>query len=129
MSELARRMDVYWTAAALHVEQLEKAGLVRTVHGGRRRALFAADIPTSISAEAPALLSEPACRRVALAIVDKPGMRVWELCNALGMSERAVYHHVKRLADAELVSAKGVKGYDGLGPTLALLSLLSLNDA
>lgn len=125
MSELARRVDLSWTGAALHVDQLEQAGLTRSVLGGRRRALFATNIPLSIAPEAPALLAEPACRAVALAIIDRPGMRVWELCEEIGTSERSAYHHVLRLTKAGLIASTNARLYQGLTATTELLALLA----
>lgn len=129
VSQLARRAGVYWTAATFHVGQLERGGLVRSVLGGRRRALFATKIPQNIPPDAPALLAEPSCRQVAEAIIDRPGMRVCELCERLGMSERAVYHHVKRLTGAGLIVSSKPRGYFQLSPTEALLALLAKENA
>lgn len=128
MSEIARRVALSWTAAALHVDQLERAGIASSIHGGRRRALFATDIPLTISPEAPALLAEPACRLVALAIIDRPGMRVWELCEETGTSERSAYHHVLRLTKAGLIASTNVRLYHGLTATPELLALLADSD-
>ena len=104
ISEIARRMDNYWTSAAFHVKNLERAGLVETRRTGRRRLVFPSNGKDAQELAQDSLLAEPQCVRVASAIVAHPGRRVPELCRLTGMSARAVYHHVKRLADAGLVT-------------------------
>jgi DNA-binding transcriptional ArsR family regulator len=125
VSELARLAGMYWTSAAAHVEQLRQAGLVRAVRVGRRRVLFSSQILEAEAADAPGILGEPSCRRVAVAIAAHPRQRVWELCESTGMSERAVYHHVKRLVAAGLVATSKTGAYRGLEATPRLLACLS----
>lgn len=128
VSELARRADMYWTSAALHAAALERAGLVQSVLVGRRRSIFPVENRSALGTPAAALLSEPACRRVAEGIVRYPDLRVWELCDILQMSERAVYHHVKRLVNAGLVSSTRPGMYRGLRALPALERLLPTDD-
>lgn len=120
ISEAARRLDLYWTAVALHVDRLVSAGLVRSMRVGRRRILVPADAALD-EAAFPEILCEPACARVAMAIVANPGMPVWELCELTGMTERAVYHHVKRLVDHGLARSAKPGSYAGLEPSPSLL--------
>lgn len=120
ISEAARRLDLYWTAVALHVDRLVSAGLVRSTRVGRRRILVPADM-TLDETIFPDILCEPACARVAIAIVANPGTRVWELCELTGMTERAVYHHVKRLVDVGLARSAKPGSYAGLEPSASLL--------
>jgi DNA-binding transcriptional ArsR family regulator len=122
MSDVARAAGMSWAATALHVDQLTAEGLVRSARVGRRRVLFVAPADGA-DALARGLLAEPACLRVARAIVAHPRLPVYELSFVAGMSERAVYHHLKRLLDAGLV--EGRRGYRGLRATPALLSLLA----
>lgn len=124
MSELAREVGAFWTSAGIHVARLESAGLVRSLRVGRRRVLVSADLP-ELHLPFPAVLSEPACRVVALAIARNPGLRVWELGELTHMSDRAVYHHVKRLADTGLIESIRPSGYRGLTATPELLAWLS----
>ncbi|HUR69811.1 MAG TPA: winged helix-turn-helix transcriptional regulator [Candidatus Thermoplasmatota archaeon] len=124
MSELGRALGLYWPSVALHVGRLESEGLVQSLRAGRRRVL----VPRLASATEtpfPDVLSEPACRVVALAIAARPGSRVWEVCEATEMSGRAVYHHVKRLVDAGLVASSRPSRHRGLSATPALLAWLA----
>lgn len=124
VSELARAAGMFWTAAALHIEQLERAGLVRTVRVGRARALFAASALHEVEAANAALLSEVACLRVARAVVQHPRLRVWELASRTGMSERATYHHLRRLVAAGLVTSRTTRGYREIEASPTLLACL-----
>lgn len=124
VSEVAGKLDLYWTSAALQVNRLVSAGLVISVLVGRRRLLFPAEGTGALSSRSRGLLAEPACRRVAVAIAKRPHLRVWELCELLSMSERAVYHHVKRLASAGLVTSTS-RLYRGLEPSPQLLQFLA----
>lgn len=117
VSELARATSTNWTAAAYHVGQLARAGLIRTLKSGRSRLLFPTSMTLDVVHEACGLLAESSCVRVAQAIIEHPGRRVWEICEITNMSERAVYHHVKRLVDSGLVTTAVGRSYRGLCAT------------
>ncbi|MFA5860667.1 MAG: helix-turn-helix domain-containing protein [Candidatus Thermoplasmatota archaeon] len=57
--------------------------------------------------------------------MDQPGLRVWKLGEVLSMSDRAVYHHVKRLVAAGLVETKKAGAYHGLEATPLLMAVTS----
>lgn len=126
VSELARRLSLHWNSVALHVEVLRQAGLVASVRVGRRRVILPWALLHQAGTEGPGPLGEPACRRVAELICRLPHRQVWEIVELSGMSERAVYHHVKRLADAKLVATSKPGTYRGLRPTPRLLALVGL---
>lgn len=121
VSELARAVGAYRTTIAFHVDRLRAAGLVRAVHAGRRVVLFASERDATWDDLVHALLSEPACRVVAAALVERPGARAWELCDQLDMSERAVYHHVHRLVAAGLVETVWRGAHRGLAASPRLV--------
>lgn len=122
MSRIARATGLYWTTVAFHVARLTASGDVRTVRGGRYRMLFPRgdDVATN---EQRALLAEPSCRRVALAILAGPGLRIADIRARTGLSERAVYHHVKRLVEFGLVTRR-TTGYRALEAAPRLVDLL-----
>lgn len=125
VSELARGAGIFWTSAALHVEHLHKAGLVRTFRVGRLRVVVSTDFPQGESSDHSGILAEPACLRVATAIARSPEARVWELSALTGMSDRAIYHHLKRLVEAGLISTRKRGGYHGLEATPLLHAYLT----
>lgn len=124
VSKIAREVGLYWSTVALHVERLTRAGLVRSTRVGRRRVLFSSTEANGESAVQRGLLAEDACRRVAVAVVEHPRTPIFELSHRTGISERALYHHVKRLVEAELLSTSKERFYRGLEPTPRLLALL-----
>lgn len=128
VSEIARRVDMFWTSVALHVAHLERAGLVRAIRAGRRRVVFPRTPLALEGGPDLALLSEPSCLAVARAIVAHPDRRVWEIGEITSMSERAVYHHVKRLIDAGLVGKRGTSAFRGLRPTDRLIAWIEHRD-
>lgn len=129
VSALARRLGMYWTSVALQVGHLARAGLVRSVRSGRRRVLFTAHALDSMAdARGLILLAEPACLRVARAIAAVPDQRIYELVERIPMSERALYHHVKRLVEAELVLSSKQGGYRGLRASPRLIAWLAMAD-
>lgn len=127
VSELARAAGVHWASAAVQIERLRAEGRVETVRIGRRRVVFPVDRARDDQARL-AILGEPACLRVARGIVEHPDLRVWELSDAIQMSERAVYHHVKRLVAARLVESTRPGAYRGLRATSELLRALERED-
>ena len=129
MSEIARRCDMYWTTVALHIERLRQDDLVASIRVGRRRVLFPRSLLDQVASEGIGLLGEPACRRVALAILQQPRSRVWELCEITGMSERSVYHHVQRLVGAGLVKSDKERAYRGLEADPRLAAIFHLRTA
>lgn len=124
VSEVARALDTLWTTAAFHVERLESARLVASARIGRRRVLFPAERIAWDMLEARGLLAEAPCRAVARAIAERPRVGITDLCSATGLSERAVYHHVKRLVDAGLVRPAFARSYGALEPTASLAQAL-----
>lgn len=124
VSDVARRLGLYWTSAALHIGHLTKAGLIASTRIGRRRVLVPAAGPDLDFGFELGLLAEGSCRRVALAILEHPGRSVLDLCGLTGMSERAVYHHVKRLEEAGLVVKRTKLAHRGLDPAPRLFLAL-----
>lgn len=124
LSDLGRRLALRWGAASFHVARLEAGGLVRTVRIGRRRLVYALDASIAAYPEEHAALHEPACRRLALAIIEHPGSSVSRLVEHTGLSPRVVYHHAKRLLDLGLIASSSPGAYRGLRASGKLFALL-----
>lgn len=123
--DLARRAGTTWPNAKYHVVRLENAGLVRSIVLGRRRLVFSADDMTGADvAEARMLLAQPSARRIAAFLVDHPGVGLAELLAGTGLSQRAVYYHLKKFLDAGLVEHSNEARYRGLRPTPLLYRAL-----
>lgn len=125
ISDLVRRLSMNWTLVRFHVVRLESLGLVQSLRVGRRRLLFATPLADPASSARYGLLAEPACLEVAKCIIAHPGQRVADYVELTAMSERAVYHHVRRLAEAGLVASKKRRLYEALSPTPELCALFA----
>lgn len=124
LHELARRAGVTWANARYHTLRLEAAGLIRTRVVGRRRLCFLQEEGQEDLVEARALLDEPTARLLAVYFVDHPGASIVRAIRETGMSQRAVYHHVKRFVEAGLLAKADDRSYRGLVPTSRLYSAL-----
>lgn len=123
---LLARLDMGWGTLHHHLRRLEEAGLLHTRVAGRRRLAYPG--PAGEHAhpleKGRAILAGPLTRRVAEAILARPGVGIEELLEALGESPRAVYYHVKRLVDAGLVQRDPRLRCAFLTPTPLLAELL-----
>ncbi len=124
VSDLARLLGVYRAAVRFHLLRLERLGLVRAFPVGRRTLIFMVAAQGGDDLAFRALLAEPACHRVADAIAQNPGLRVVELTRVSGISERALYHHLKQLVSAGLVVRTRSQYFVRFQPSAKLLELL-----
>ena len=123
LSELRRRAGMGWGVFDHHLQRLEREGLVQTVRAGRFRLVYPAGFPTD---EDGALLNTPTTRRIALAILARPGISIRVMARDLGLSDRIVYYHVNRLVAAGLVRSTSQFHYRGLSGTGRLAGLLGV---
>lgn len=121
LSDLVTLLGLGWGSVYLHLQALEKEGAVTVQHAGRRRILFAGDAHSPPEA---ALLRGRSARVVAEAVLERPGVDVLGICDATGLSPRAVYYHVRRLAMAGLVESQARTRHAALQPTEGLRGLL-----
>lgn len=122
---LSDRVGMNANSLSYHAFRLEIEGFLVQVRAGRRLLLFPPHYLDEMDPADVVLLAEPACRRVALAIVEHPRLTVNELVELLGDSHRSVYHHVKRLRDAGLVAAADPTRHRGLVAAPRLLGIVS----
>lgn len=120
---LAAELTISWGTLSYHLARMENAGLILTRRAGRRRLVFPAQ-PGDVDEEDLVLLREGTSRRVALLVVERPGLDVRDVQQALGITARAAYHNVKRLRDAGLVTGRYPRKYAGLRATPKLYALL-----
>lgn len=125
LGELKEALGVGWGTLYYHVNLLERAGLVRTVVSGRRKLVFPGvgeRDPREVAGRS--LLVGPTARRVARAIVERPGRSLAEVGAAAGENPRVAYYHVRRFVEAGLVSSSSRTRYAGLAPTRLLERVL-----
>lgn len=123
-TRLAAELGISWGTLAYHLTRMERAGLLFTRRAGRRRLIFPPREP-GVDEEDVVLLGEGTSRRICLLLVERPGLDVRQVQEALGITARAAYHNVKRLRDAGLVEGRSPRKYAGLRPTPKLYALLA----
>lgn len=124
LQELAKRLAVPMGTLRHHVDDLVKAGHVRTMRVGRRRIAYPAGAYVEEFNEDRALLQEESSRRVVAAILACQPCGIMDIVEHSGLSQRVVYHHAKRLLDAGLIVRGSNAHYRGLRPTPRLFALL-----
>lgn len=123
-TRLAEDLGISWGTLSYHLVRMERAGLLATRRAGRRRLVFPSQM-SDTNEEDVVLLREGTSRRIALLIVERPGLDIAALQKELGITARAAYHNVKRLRDAGLVEGRHPRKYAGLRATPKLYGLLS----
>lgn len=123
VAEVAKHLQSSWGATHYHVRRLVEEGRLRSVRIGRRRLLLPAAVAAPTDMEARTLLLDPARRAIALALAERGEARAAELAARGFASARAVYHHLQRLRDAGLATARVGRAMR-FAPTAALLALL-----
>lgn len=120
------RLGMGWGTLHHHLKRLEDAGLLHTRAAGRRRLVYPGPAAETIPAleKGRAILAGRTTRRVADAILARPGVGIEQLVVGLGESPRAVYYHVKRLVDAGLALPDPQARYAFLMPGPLLRDLL-----
>lgn len=124
LGEAARRLGIAWGTLSYHVRLMDARREIFVQRVGRRTLLYASAPPLDELPELRALLREPATRKVAIAVARGRAAGVNALIERTGESPRVVYHHLKRLIDAGLVTSAAPRRHRGLAATPRLLALL-----
>lgn len=124
VSALKETLGLNWGPLYHHLGKLRAARLLDARQVGRLRLLYPGS-RTKAGLEHHALLRGQSARRLALAIRASPGMEAGALSAALGVSPRAVYHHLKRLHGAGLIESPTSGRYKALRSTPLLESCLA----
>ena len=98
MTEVARRLHTKKTTLHYHVASLEASGALASRRVGRYRIL----VPDAGAPDVDALAA-PGRRRVAEAVVARPGVHQAEVARAVGLARSTVHHHVAALVAAGLI--------------------------
>jgi predicted transcriptional regulator len=124
-TRLVADLGIGWSTLYHHVNALEAQGRIRAASAGRHTFLYpagmAGDPRLSVQRS---VLSGGRARLVAAEAARTPGHDVGSLAEALDISPRVVYHHVRRLVEAGLLRSSMARRYRDLAPTEPLLALL-----
>lgn len=124
-TRIVAALDIGWSTLYHHVKALEAQGFIRVASAGRHTFFYPAGMAGDLrlSVQRSVLLGGRA-RLVAEEAARSPGHDVGTLSDALGISPRVVYHHVRRLVETGLLASSMKKRYRDLVPTEELLTLL-----
>lgn len=124
-TRLVEELGIGWSTLYHHVNALEAQGRVRASSAGRHTFLYPAGMAGDprLSVQRSVLAGGRA-RLVAAEAARVPGHDVGSLAEALGISPRVVYHHVRRLVEAGLLTSSMPRRYRDLAPTEPLRALL-----
>lgn len=127
LSHLLTRLDVGWSTLYRELDQLEKAGLIKSRKRGRHCLVYPAvgdNAPVKVPLTQAILLQGKTAREIANRISKKPGQDMESLAEALELSPRVVYYHLRRLVEGKLVKSSSTTRYRDLAPTPVLQDLL-----
>lgn len=127
LSHLLTRLDVGWSTLYRELDQLEKAGLIKSRKRGRHCLVFPAvgeNAPVKVPLTQAILLQGKTAREIASRIAKKPGQDMETLAEHLDLSPRVVYYHLRRLVEGKLIKSSSTTRYRDLTPTPVLQDLL-----
>lgn len=119
----ASRLGMPLTLLHYHAARLAATQEILRIRAGRHIRLFPMEWTYHVLAEDLALIQEETALRIVRTICESPGLRIADLIERTGYSQRVVYFHVKRLRDAGLVLAASGQ-HLGLRPDPRLFTLL-----
>lgn len=123
--ELKNRTGRSWGAIYHHLDRLQKAGDIRIVSAGRRRVIVPSSSPlTPAEVAGTALIRGASAEQIARAIARGEAHTVAHLAGRVGMSQRAVYYHVRQLIAAGLVTSGSLTRRRDLRATPLLLAVV-----
>lgn len=112
-----------WGSFYCHLNDLQRERLIETVAVGHRSLLYPEGHDKSHAARRAILLGATV-RKIAMAIREHPGSSVRDIILETGESPRVVYHHVRRLAELELVIFRARTSHHDIWATDLLHDLL-----
>lgn len=126
LSHLLTRLDVGWSTLYRELGELENAGLVTSKKRGRHCLVFPSgqEVAGRGALSQTILLQGRTAREIAHRISKKPGQDMESLAEALDLSPRVVYYHLRRLVEGKLIKSSSTTRYRDLAPTPALNELL-----
>jgi predicted ArsR family transcriptional regulator len=106
LNELAARLGVYWNTVHHHVKVLCRKGLLHVEDRGWRHELYPMATPPEHRAWLRALHDKDSSQVLA-ALLEEPGIGVYQLSDDLGLSRKVIRAHLARLMEDGLVDKVG----------------------
>lgn len=118
LAEIRERVPVGWGTVWYHIQKLAKADLIRIIPSGKRKIVVRVNsAPTAVEVRALAVLRGSTARKISRYIQRNPESSVSAISEALGLSTRVAYYHVKVLLEVGLLSSSSPTRHFGLRAT------------
>lgn len=100
--EVQRAAGTGWGETVYHLDRLTSGGLLHRERSGHQDHYFVASVPLG-DRRLLRLARSPSARRLLVALLDRPGSTVPDLCAATGLSEGRLSVHLRRLVETTSV--------------------------
>jgi DNA-binding transcriptional ArsR family regulator len=127
LGELRLKVDLGWGALYHHLHKLEEGALIEVRNVGRLNLVYLRGAEEQRDILACSLLRGTTARLLAEEILRRPGRSVPDLVETTGESPRVVYYHVKRLAEAGLITSPSRFRHVELSPSPHLPRFLAMS--
>lgn len=104
--ELCDRVGAGWGNTVYHLQRLEQAGFVTSEKQGHHRRFYKNGDVEQSDIEALGVLKNDNASKIARYLVDKPGSKQKEVCEALDISPSLAHKWISRLEEQDLVESE-----------------------
>lgn len=126
---LRARLGVAWGTAVYHLERLERHGLVVSHRQGNHRRYFVAGSREAVARESLSVLHAVTARRLAQAVMARPGASQSDLCDVVGVRGPVASKYLRRLEHQRLVRSETRNRFRCYYPTTPLRELAAMPGA
>ncbi len=128
LTGLRKLMDLSWGTTVYHLRLLEDRSLITSVVGQGKRHFFMnsnGSHNAQLREAVAALAGRETTQRLVGAIMSEPGLSQRELARRVGVSDRVVTHHMRRLRKFSLVETQRDNGRMRCHPTSLLAEAMA----
>lgn len=104
--ELAERVDAGWGNTTYHLQRLEQADFVRSEKQGHHRRFYRTGEVQEDDIEALGVLKNDNANQIARYLIEQPGAKQKDVCEALEISPSLAHKWISRLEEHELVESE-----------------------
>lgn len=106
VQELCDRVDAGWGNTVYHLQRLEQAGFVKSEKQGHHRRFYKNGDVGRDDIEALGVLKNDNANKIARYLVQEPGCKQKDVCEALDISPSLAHKWISRMEDQDLVDAE-----------------------
>lgn len=104
--ELCDAVDAGWGNTTYHLQRLEQAGFVRSKKQGHHRRFYRQGTVENQDIDALGVLKNDNAHKIARYLIQDPGAKQKDVCEALDISPSLAHKWIKRLEENELLESK-----------------------